>query len=104
MSRRRRRRDAAVLLAVRAGERYGFDIAKATRMSAGSVYPSLFRLEAQGLIGADWEISAGRRRRAYTVRGASPHGLPLDGGVHLETMGQRGPVESKGHRNFEAPS
>ena len=39
----------------------------------GSVYPALHRLEAQGLLAADWKVVEGRRRKIYrlTARGTA---------------------------------
>jgi DNA-binding PadR family transcriptional regulator len=45
----------AVLHAVAAGHRFGFDIVDATGLTAGSVYPSLDRLESLGLLRSSWE-------------------------------------------------
>lgn len=46
---------AAVLQALAAGYRYGFDIVEATGVRGGTVYPILRRLEAKGLVSAKWE-------------------------------------------------
>ena len=41
------------------------------RVNAGSLYPALYRLEARGLIRADWEETAsGRKAKRYTVTAA----------------------------------
>jgi len=61
---------AQVLFALADGIRYGFDIADATGLRGGTVYPILRRLEAEGLIASEWEeveISreAGRPPRKY---------------------------------------
>lgn len=64
---RQQRRDAAVLDAVRRGVRHGYDICKATRMRPGTVYPSLARLEAAGLVESWWDETWEPRRRAYRV-------------------------------------
>ncbi len=45
----------AVLHAVAAGYQFGFDIVDATGLTAGSVYPSLDRLEDLGLLRSSWE-------------------------------------------------
>jgi PadR family transcriptional regulator, regulatory protein PadR len=68
---------AAVLIAVRHGHRYGFDVMDATGLPDGTVYPILRRLERRGVLEADWEPDAdahaeGRPPRRYyglTVRG-----------------------------------
>jgi DNA-binding PadR family transcriptional regulator len=46
---------AAVLLAIRQGHRYGFDIMDATGLPDGTVYPLLRRLERRGVLTAAWE-------------------------------------------------
>ena len=46
---------AAVLLAIRQGHRYGFDIMDATGLPDGTVYPLLRRLEQRGVLTAAWE-------------------------------------------------
>ena len=46
---------AAVLLAIRGGHRYGFDIMDATGLPDGTVYPILRRLERRGVLSGDWE-------------------------------------------------
>lgn len=46
---------AAVLLAIRAGHRYGFDVMDATGLPNGTVYPLLRRLERRGVLAAAWE-------------------------------------------------
>jgi PadR family transcriptional regulator PadR len=61
---------AMVLQALDSGYRYGFDIADATGLRGGTVYPILRRLEDAGLVRSRWEevqISreAGRPPRKY---------------------------------------
>jgi len=46
---------AAVLLAVRSGHRYGFDVMDATGLPDGTVYPILRRLERRGVLEGGWE-------------------------------------------------
>ncbi len=46
---------ATVLLAVRAGHRYGFDVMDATGLPDGTVYPILRRLERRGVLEGQWE-------------------------------------------------
>lgn len=33
----------------------------------GTVYPALHRLEKAGLLGSDWSVVGGRRRRTYAI-------------------------------------
>ena len=68
---------AAVLIAVHAGHRYGFDVMDATGLPDGTVYPILRRLEDKGALKARWEredvaFAEGRPARRYyevTARG-----------------------------------
>lgn len=46
---------AAVLLAIRQGHRYGFDLMDATGLPDGTVYPLLRRLERRGVLEGAWE-------------------------------------------------
>ncbi len=50
-----RRATALILLALRKGHVYGFDIMDATGLASGSVYPALRRLEEQGSVVSHWE-------------------------------------------------
>jgi PadR family transcriptional regulator len=45
----------AVLQALGAGARYGFDVINATGLPSGTVYPALARLEHEGLVESRWE-------------------------------------------------
>jgi len=45
----------SVLHAIASGSRFGFDIMDATGLGSGSVYPTLERLEEQGLLRSRWE-------------------------------------------------
>ncbi len=46
---------ALILQTVDQGSNYGFDIMDATGLPSGTVYPALRRMEADGLIGSQWE-------------------------------------------------
>lgn len=48
----------AVLKAIAAGYRYGFDIMDVTDLPSGTVYPALSRLERDGLLKFSWEDPA----------------------------------------------
>jgi DNA-binding PadR family transcriptional regulator len=69
----------AILHAVATGSRFGFDIMDATGLTSGTVYPTLDRLEQQGLLKSRWEAEAtahteGRPARRYfhlTAAGAT---------------------------------
>ncbi len=52
---------AAVLLAIRHGHRYGFDVMDATGLPDGTVYPILRRLERRGVLEGAWEDEARAR-------------------------------------------
>jgi PadR family transcriptional regulator PadR len=53
---------ARVLQALDQGLRYGFDIAAATGLRGGTVYPILRRLEEEGLVSSTWEpVEIGRK-------------------------------------------
>lgn len=64
---------AAVLLAIRKGHRYGFDLMDATGLPDGTVYPILRRLERRGVLEGKWEEEARARaeqrspRRYYSI-------------------------------------
>ena len=49
---------AAVLLAIKHGHRYGFDVMDATGLPDGTVYPILRRLERRGVLEGAWEDEA----------------------------------------------
>ena len=49
---------ASVLLAIRHGHRYGFDVMDATGLPDGTVYPILRRLERRGVLEGAWEDEA----------------------------------------------
>ena len=45
----------AVLQALTAGARHGFDVISATGLPSGTVYPALARLEHEGFVESRWE-------------------------------------------------
>lgn len=49
---------ALVLVAIRHGHRYGFDLMDATGLPDGTVYPILRRLERRGVLVGAWEDEA----------------------------------------------
>ena len=67
---------ALVLLGLREGLGYGFDIIDATGLRSGTVYPILRRLEDAGLVSSRWERAPRARqegrppRRYYELTGA----------------------------------
>lgn len=81
---------AAVLMAVRHGHRYGFDVMDATGLPDGTVYPILRRLERRGVLEAAWEPEAeahaeGRPPRRY-------YGLTVEGEEAVDEAARRFPV------------
>ena len=89
---------AAVLLAVRRGHRYGFDVMDATGLPDGTVYPILRRLERRGVLEGRWEEqetarSEGRPARRY-------YALTPAGEVSLAEVVERFPALV---RLFDAP-
>jgi PadR family transcriptional regulator PadR len=46
--------------------RYGYELAKATGLASGTLYPILMRLEQRGLLEARWELAA-RPRHVYRL-------------------------------------
>jgi PadR family transcriptional regulator len=65
--------DLLVLKAVSAAPAHGYEIARwveaatadALHIEDGSLYPALYRLEARGLIDAEWRLTDDRRRAKY---------------------------------------
>ena len=73
-----------LLLAVLAdGSGHGYELAQrlADRSGGelgvpdGSLYPALHRLERGGLVSSRWDVSAGRRRRVYSLTSAGERQL-----------------------------
>src|SRR6266446_2089305 len=52
----------AILHAIAAGSRFGFDIMDATGLTSGTVYPTLDKLESLGLATSHWEDARTARR------------------------------------------
>jgi PadR family transcriptional regulator, regulatory protein PadR len=86
------------------GEHYGLELARATRLSSGTVYPILTRLERAHWVTSDWEdideATEGRRRRRYyrlTGEGATAARAVLEEARDVVT--DTGPIrESAGRR------
>ena len=71
--------DMIILQTLRWGPRHGYGIAgmiranslEALQVETGSLYPALHRLEKQGWISADWDVSEnGQRVRVYRLTAA----------------------------------
>lgn len=58
-----------VLVSDPSGEHYGLEIARASGLASGTIYPILVRLEQAGWLSSAWEdidqAAEGRRRRRY---------------------------------------
>jgi len=59
---------AAILHAVAAGHKFGFDIMEVTGLTSGTVYPALERLEDRGLLKSKWEDEAAAHRDGGPAR------------------------------------
>lgn len=59
---------STVLLAIRQGHRYGFDIMDATGLPDGTVYPILRRLEKRGALEGAWEDEEEARAEGRPAR------------------------------------
>lgn len=57
-----------MLHAVADGKSFGFDIIDATGLTSGTVYPTLERLEAHGLLHSTWENAADAHREGRPAR------------------------------------
>jgi PadR family transcriptional regulator, regulatory protein PadR len=65
--------DLLVLKTLQAGPTHGWDIAQRIQqvsqdvlhIGQGSLYPALYRLEAQGWISSEWDTSENNRRAKY---------------------------------------
>jgi len=70
--------DLLVLAILAAGPLHGYGLVEELRrrsqgtleLPEGTVYPALYRLERQGLVGSYWSAGAPRRRRLYELRPA----------------------------------
>jgi PadR family transcriptional regulator PadR len=62
-------------------DRYGYELAQATRLASGTLYPILMRLEGRGLLEARWELSDGRPRHVYRLTEA---GLAASAAIAVE--------------------
>ncbi len=51
------RRVLAALVQAGAGGRHGYDLCREAQIKSGTLYPLLIRLEAQGYLTADWQMS-----------------------------------------------
>jgi len=89
---------AAVLLAIRAGHRYGFDVVDATGLPTGTVYPLLRRMERRGVLTGAWEDEA--RARAEQRPARRYYRLTTVGDAALADVADRFPALA---RLFDGP-
>lgn len=67
--------DTLLLTVLQSGEAHGYEVITELKrrsegqfdMPEGTVYPSLHRLERQGLLASSWDSGSGRRRRVYRL-------------------------------------
>lgn len=59
--------------------RYGYELARATGLASGTLYPILMRLEERGLLEARWEFAERRPRHVYRL---TSDGLAAAHAVH----------------------
>lgn len=95
---------AAVLTAVHAGHRYGFDVMDVTGLPDGTVYPILRRLEDKGALAAQWESDAvahadrrpARRYYSVTTKGEEAVSIALARFPILARSFGSGPIQAPG--------
>ena len=93
---------AVVIQALDLGFRYGFDIADATGLRGGTVYPILRRLKDAGMVEATWEAvhlsrDEGRPpRKYYSLTDASSEYLAAARRRFPFTVGVEAPQEDLG--------
>ena len=90
----------AVMNALAAGARHGFDIMDAAGLPSGTVYPILGRMEESGYVRSRWEAAATAQkakrpaRRYYEITRAGEQALAaaID---HYRTLGGRLPLADR---------
>jgi DNA-binding PadR family transcriptional regulator len=58
----------AILHAIASGDRFGFDIMATTGLTSGTVYPTLDRLERDGLLKSKWEPESAAHKEGRPAR------------------------------------
>ena len=84
---------ALILQTVEQGSNYGFDIMDATGLPSGTVYPALRRMEADGLIGSQWE--AEKKALAEQRPARKYYKITRSGSEVLEQAQKRYPLLSR---------
>jgi PadR family transcriptional regulator PadR len=77
--------DALVLASLEAAPSHGYGIIRRLRLRShevfrlaeGTVYPTLHRLERDGLVTSHWTTASGRRRRVYRLTRAGHEALHI---------------------------
>ena len=67
--------DLLLLSIVASGPKHGYAVMEALRSASGdafdlpegTIYPALNRLEREGLLGSEWSVVNGRRRKTYRL-------------------------------------
>ncbi|MGI9617007.1 MAG: PadR family transcriptional regulator [Acidimicrobiales bacterium] len=75
--------DLLLLSMIAAGPKHGYAVMEALRAASdeafdlpeGTIYPALKRLETEGLLGSEWSVVQGRRRRTYHLTGQGREAL-----------------------------
>ena len=86
--------DMLVLKSLSTGPNHGYGIAQritqlsdeVLRVEEGSLYPALYRMEEQGLIDSDWQLTENNRKAKFyklTRKGRSAPQAELDGWLRL---------------------
>lgn len=78
--------DLMILSNLSGGERYGYQILSDLRdqsrgkvdLKAGTLYPLLHKLEAEGCVQSRWDDSTGRDRKWYSITEKGRHRLAAD--------------------------
>jgi DNA-binding PadR family transcriptional regulator len=89
----------AILQALQANRRFGFDIMDATGLTSGTVYPALERLEELGFVRSRWESDTvahrdGRPARRYFEITAAGHRALTEAVARYPLL--RAPLRSEG--------
>jgi DNA-binding PadR family transcriptional regulator len=67
--------------------RHGYDLAQATGLRSGTLYPLLIRLEAQGYLEAQWQAPIARGRPPRHAYRLTAEGLALASSRPFESRG-----------------
>jgi PadR family transcriptional regulator, regulatory protein PadR len=70
--------EGMLLSVLESGKLHGYAVIEELRrrsgdfinLPTGTIYPAMHRLEAAGLIGSEWEVENGRKRRNYFLTAA----------------------------------